>query len=62
MKHGLDWFKHVMLVSSSQDSYAPFDSARIQVCKKALKDKKEKGSIYIQMVKNILDNLDIDEL
>jgi len=26
---GLGWFKHVILVSSYQDSYAPFDSARI---------------------------------
>jgi len=26
---GLDWFKNVVLVSSYQDSYAPFDSARI---------------------------------
>jgi len=26
---GLNWFKHVILVSSYQDAYAPFDSARI---------------------------------
>lgn len=26
---GLEWFKHVILVSSYQDQYAPFDSARI---------------------------------
>jgi hypothetical protein len=26
---GLGWFKHIVLVSSYQDSYAPFDSARI---------------------------------
>lgn len=28
---GLEWFKNVILVSSYQDSYAPFDSARIQI-------------------------------
>lgn len=27
---GLNWFKNVVLVSSYNDSYAPFDSARIQ--------------------------------
>jgi len=26
---GLSWFRHIVLVSSYQDSYAPFDSARI---------------------------------
>lgn len=26
---GLSWFQHIVLVSSYQDSYAPFDSARI---------------------------------
>ena len=26
---GLQWFKHLILVSSYQDQYAPFDSARI---------------------------------
>ena len=26
---GLEWFKHVILISSFQDQYAPFDSARI---------------------------------
>ena len=28
-KPGLSWFKHVVLVSSNQDTYAPYDSARI---------------------------------
>ena len=26
---GLGWFKHIVFVSSFQDQYAPFDSARI---------------------------------
>jgi pimeloyl-ACP methyl ester carboxylesterase len=49
---GLSWFKNVALVSSYQDQYAPFDSARIQICKKALEDPKAK--VYVQMAKNIL--------
>jgi hypothetical protein len=28
-QEGLNWFKQVILVSSFQDQYAPFDSARI---------------------------------
>jgi hypothetical protein len=35
---GPEWFKHVILVSSFQDQYAPFDSARIQICGEAMKD------------------------
>jgi hypothetical protein len=26
---GFEWFKHIIFVSSYQDMYAPFDSARI---------------------------------
>jgi len=35
---GLNWFKHVYLVSSHQDSYAPFESTRMQFCTKALEE------------------------
>ena len=35
---GMNWFKHIVLVSSYQDSYAPFDSARIQICDRANRD------------------------
>ncbi len=34
----MNWFKNVCLISSYQDHYAPFDSARIEVCKEALSD------------------------
>ena len=43
---GFAWFKHIILVSSFQDQYAPFDSARIQICSDAAKDQ-VKGNIYI---------------
>jgi hypothetical protein len=33
---GLNWFNHVFLVSSHQDHYAPYESTRIQLCKKSL--------------------------
>jgi hypothetical protein len=35
---GLEFFKNILLVASSQDRYVPFHSARIEVCKAALKD------------------------
>lgn len=53
---GLNWFKNVALVSSYQDQYAPFDSARIQICKRASDDLK-KGNLYIKMAQNLLSNL-----
>lgn len=38
MQKGLEFFKNIILVSSFQDQYAPFDSARIQICGDATKD------------------------
>lgn len=53
---GLNWFKNIILVSSFKDSYAPFDSARIQNCNQATKDMKN-GEFYIKMADNILSRL-----
>lgn len=71
----MNWFKNICLISSYQDHYAPFDSARIEVCKEALTDNKllfflhifnnifiSKGKIYIQMARNILGNLSTNVL
>jgi Putative serine esterase (DUF676) len=54
---GLQHFKNVVLVSSFQDQYAPFDSARIQMCKRAAADTTNKGNFYSKMVQNIVGNL-----
>lgn len=35
---GLEFFKNILLVASPQDRYVPFHSARIELCKAALKD------------------------
>ena len=43
---GLGWFKHMILISSFQDQYGPFDSARMQICREATKDV-TRGSHYI---------------
>lgn len=55
---GLQWFKHIVLVSSYQDSYAPFDSARIQVSPAARANKSDPaGQMYLKMAHNILANI-----
>ena len=58
---GMGWFKHIVLVSSYQDSYAPFDSARIQICNRATNDA-NRGNFYIKMARNILGNIPADVL
>ena len=51
----------MVLVSSYQDQYAPFDSARIQICKEAAKDV-SRGSGYIQMVNGLLGGVPLNVL
>ncbi|CAM1324765.1 FAM135B (predicted) [Pycnogonum litorale] len=53
-KGGLDNFKHVLLFGSSQDRYVPVHSARIEMCKSALKDNSVQGAVYREMVTNLL--------
>ncbi|XP_063772849.1 protein FAM135A isoform X2 [Pseudophryne corroboree] len=52
-KPGLEHFRNVILVSSLQDRYVPYHSARIEMCKTALKDK-QSGPVYAEMIQNIL--------
>jgi pimeloyl-ACP methyl ester carboxylesterase len=51
---GLNWFRYVVLMSSHQDTYAPFESARIEVCPKTAKDS---GGVFSEMAANILTQL-----
>ncbi|XP_054619754.1 protein FAM135B [Dunckerocampus dactyliophorus] len=55
-KPGLQFFKNVVLVASPQDRYVPFHSARIEMCKTALKDKTT-GPVYTEMINNLLQPL-----
>ncbi|XP_078397088.1 protein FAM135B isoform X2 [Cetorhinus maximus] len=52
-KPGLQYFKNIMLVASTQDRYVPFHSARIEMCKTALKDR-QTGCVYTEMINNLL--------
>ena len=51
----------MMLISSYQDQYAPFDSARMQICREAAKDR-DRGSGYIQMVNSMLSSVPFETL
>ncbi|XP_070798106.1 protein FAM135B [Pituophis catenifer annectens] len=52
-KTGLQYFKNIVLVASPQDRYVPFHSARIEMCKSALKDR-HTGPVYAEMINNLL--------
>ncbi|XP_066468523.1 protein FAM135A isoform X2 [Tiliqua scincoides] len=52
-KAGLQYFKNIVLVGSLQDRYVPYHSARVEMCKTALKDK-QTGPIYAEMIQNLL--------
>ncbi|XP_013792753.1 protein FAM135A-like, partial [Limulus polyphemus] len=53
-KSGLEHFKNVLLFGSSQDRYVTSHSARIELCKSAVRDASLQGAVYREMVKNIL--------
>ncbi|XP_008555993.1 protein FAM135A isoform X1 [Microplitis demolitor] len=53
-KSNLQRFKHVLLCGSAQDRYVPLHSARIELCKAAVRDPTDQGTAYREMVHNIL--------
>jgi len=52
---GLEWFTNVVLISSAQDQYAPFDSARIEMSQQAQAD--PLADVYRTMVSNLWKNV-----
>ena len=52
-KKGLEFFKNILLVACADDRYVPYQSARIEMCRAASKDK-ALGSVYQEMVNNIM--------
>ncbi|XP_076055096.1 protein FAM135A isoform X3 [Oratosquilla oratoria] len=50
----LHQFKNVLLCGSSQDRYVPLHSARIELCRQAVKDNSVMGAAYREMVSNLL--------
>ncbi|XP_055610996.1 uncharacterized protein LOC129757732 isoform X2 [Uranotaenia lowii] len=50
----LHHFKNVLLCGSSQDRYVPPHSARLELCKAAVRDQSNLGVVYREMVNNII--------
>ncbi|KAG8654854.1 hypothetical protein MANES_05G186300v8, partial [Manihot esculenta] len=53
----LENFRHIILISSPQDGYVPYHSARIELCRAAALDYLGKGRIFLQMLNNCLDQI-----
>ncbi|XP_022772973.1 protein FAM135B-like isoform X2 [Durio zibethinus] len=53
----LDNFKHVILLSSPQDGYVPYHSARIESCSAASMDYSKKGKAFLEMLNDCLDQI-----
>lgn len=52
-KEGLNWFKEIILVSSPQDTYSPYDSSRIQISMKNSSNLKM-SKVYFGMVDSMM--------
>ncbi|XP_032573794.1 uncharacterized protein LOC6610292 isoform X2 [Drosophila sechellia] len=50
----LHHFKNILLCGSSQDRYVPAHSARLELCKAAMRDSSSLGTIYREMLHNII--------
>jgi hypothetical protein len=57
----MSWFTNVILVSSQQDTYSPFESSRMEVHPKAQSDS-DRGKHFIQMARNLLGNIKAKQL
>jgi len=58
---GLSSFEHIVLFSSYQDQYAPFDSARIEVSPKSQEDTKH-GTTYAEMARSVLNQINVEKI
>uniref|UniRef100_A0A0E0F9T8 DUF676 domain-containing protein n=1 Tax=Oryza meridionalis TaxID=40149 RepID=A0A0E0F9T8_9ORYZ len=53
----LENFKNIILLSSPQDGYVPYHSARIELCPAASSDNSRKGQVFTEMLNNCLDQM-----
>nr|XP_043610497.1 protein FAM135B-like isoform X2 [Erigeron canadensis] len=53
----LESFKSIILLSSPQDGYVPYHSARIEMCQSSSGDYSKKGKIFREMLNNCLDQM-----
>ncbi|XP_062158083.1 uncharacterized protein LOC133865669 isoform X2 [Alnus glutinosa] len=50
-------FRHIILLSSPQDGYVPYHSARIESCQAASWDSSKKCKVFLEMLNNCLDQM-----
>ncbi|XVF64268.1 hypothetical protein PTKIN_Ptkin09bG0154800 [Pterospermum kingtungense] len=53
----LENFKHILLLSSPQDGYVPYHSARIESCRAASMDFSKRGKAFMEMLNECLDQI-----
>ncbi|KAK7351523.1 hypothetical protein VNO77_11050 [Canavalia gladiata] len=56
----LEHFRNIILLSSPQDGYVPYHSARIESCQAAANDSSKKGKVFLEMLTNCLDQIRAD--
>ncbi|KAK7260348.1 hypothetical protein RIF29_26318 [Crotalaria pallida] len=56
----LGHFRNVFLLSSPQDGYVPYHSARIELCPAASFDFSKRGKVFMEMLNNCLDQIRTD--
>ncbi|XP_019415418.1 PREDICTED: protein FAM135B-like isoform X2 [Lupinus angustifolius] len=56
-KKTLEHFRNIILLSSPQDGYVPYHSARIESCPAASHDSSKKGSCFLEMLNDCLDQI-----
>ncbi|CAN1810263.1 Protein FAM135B [Linum perenne] len=55
----LEHFRNIILMSSPQDGYVPYHSARIELCQAATLDHSKRGKVFLEMLNNCLDQIRI---
>jgi hypothetical protein len=50
-------FKNIILLSSPQDGYVPYHSARIESCQPASFDNSKRGVAFLEMLNNCMDQI-----
>ncbi|XP_010548759.1 PREDICTED: protein FAM135B-like isoform X2 [Tarenaya hassleriana] len=53
----LENFKSIILLSSPQDGYVPYHSARIESCQQASFDNSKRGIAFLEMLNNCMDQI-----
>ncbi|CAN4086119.1 unnamed protein product [Withania somnifera] len=53
----LENFRNIILLSSPQDGYVPYHSARIEMCQASSGDNSKRGKIFLEMLNDCMDQI-----